>query len=164
MANADSPRLLVVGLGNPVRGDDSVGLCVAREVRRCLGASTSVEVEELWAGGLRLAEMMSGFDRAVVVDAMTTQRHRPGTVRTLTLEDLGGLRTITCLHDTTLPTALGLLRDAGEPVPGEIAVIGIEAEDIDSFSETLTAAVAGAVPEAVDAVLAALGNPTGSAK
>lgn len=155
-------RTIVIGVGNPVRADDAVGLHVARLVRSRLGAADRVDVEELWAGGLRLAEAMSGYDRAVVVDAMTTGAHPPGFVRRVPMEELGGCRSITCVHDATLPTALELWRRAGEPVPADIAIVGIETQDTDSLSESLSAPVARAVPRAVEAVFSAIAGFPGS--
>jgi hydrogenase maturation protease len=144
---------VIIGLGNPVRTDDGVGLAVARCLRDQLAGTDGVTVEELWAGGLRLVEAMSGYDRAVLVDALHTGDQPAGTVRRLSLSDLGGARTTTCVHDTSLPTALEIWRRLGAPLPQEISVWGIEAQDLDSFSEELTASVAQAVPRAAAAIL-----------
>ena len=81
-------RTIIVGIGNPIRSDDSVGLVVARILRERLAGVEGIDVAELWAGGLRLVEAMAGYDRAVVIDAMATGEKPPGTVRRLTLADL----------------------------------------------------------------------------
>jgi hydrogenase maturation protease len=65
-------RTLVLGLGNPLLGDDAVGLKVAALVRERLGGAPGVDVEEEEAGGLRLMERMTGYDRAILVDAAAT--------------------------------------------------------------------------------------------
>ncbi len=145
-------RTVVVGLGNPVRADDGVGLAVARLVRERLGEAEGVHVTELGAGGLRLAEAVSGYDRAIVVDALAAGG-APGTVRRLGLDDLTGCRTVACTHDTSLPTALDVWRLLGAPVPGEVTIFGIEVQDVDRFTERLTDDVARAVPGAADAVI-----------
>jgi len=149
-------RALVVGLGNGLRTDDGVGLHVARAVREQLGPDSGVEVVELWAGGLRLAEAMIGFDRAVVVDAMTSGDAPPGFVRRVGLEELGGLRSVSCVHDATLPTALELFRRSGEKMPEDLCVIGVKASDTDTLGEELTPALRSAVPVAVEAVFESL--------
>jgi hydrogenase maturation protease len=163
-------RTVVIGLGNPVRADDAVGLHVARGVRERLSrraaAGTAPEapgtrrrccdVEELWAGGLRLVEAMSGYDRAILVDALSTREVAPGAIRRLPIEALGPCSTVTCAHDTSLPTALQMWREAGVPVPREITVFGIGAADLATLTERLTPSVAAAVSLAVEAVLAEL--------
>lgn len=151
-------RTVVIGVGNPVRSDDAVGLHVARGVRERTAGIEDLDVDELWAGGLRLAEALSGYDRAVVVDAMATGSLPPGSVRLVPLEELAHCRTLTCQHDATLTTALEFWRQAGEPLPAELSVVGIETRDVTSLSEHLTEPVARAVPHAVEAVLAALGH------
>ena len=73
-------RTLVLGLGNPLLGDDAVGLKVAALVRERLDGAPGVDVLEEEAGGLRLMERMTGYDRAVLVDAAVTGG-TPGTIR-----------------------------------------------------------------------------------
>ena len=63
-------RILIIGLGNPIVSDDSVGLRVVEELKPLLAHRTDVEVAEDYWGGLRLMERMIGFDRAIVVDAI----------------------------------------------------------------------------------------------
>jgi hydrogenase maturation protease len=146
-------RTIVIGLGNPVRADDGVGLAVARCVRERLQSSDQCDVAELWAGGLRLVEAMSGYDRAIVVDALVTGEQEPGSIRRLSLSDLGRARTANCVHDTSLPTALELMRRLGASVPREISIWGIEALNLDTWSEAFTEPVARAVPLAAEAIL-----------
>ncbi|HUK67126.1 MAG TPA: hydrogenase maturation protease [Anaeromyxobacteraceae bacterium] len=152
----------MIGVGNPVRGDDAVGLHVARGVRARVGVDAGCDVAELWAGGLRLVEAISGYDRAVVVDAMAGAEP-PGTLRRMTVDDLGACRNVTCVHDVSLSTALELWRRAGVAVPARITVFGIQALEMSTLSERLTAPVAGAIPGAVEAVLHELADERGGA-
>lgn len=144
---------IIIGLGNSVRADDGVGLAVARHLRQELSGRTDCTVQELHAGGLRVVEAISGYDSAVLIDAMHTGRSEPGTVARLSLDDLGAARNIDCIHDTSLPTAIAIWRRMNAPVPEEISVWGIEAGDLDSFSEELTEPVARAVPVAAALIL-----------
>ena len=74
-------KTLIIGLGNPLVTDDSVGLRVVEELRPLLADRPDVEVSEDYWGGLRLMERMIGFDRAIVIDAIQTgaRRHDPPT-------------------------------------------------------------------------------------
>ena len=146
-------RTVVIGVGNPVRADDGVGLAVARRVGQIIGDAQDVEVTEVWAGGLRLAEAMVGFDRAVVVDALSGGPEPAGTVKKLSLDDLGPARNASCVHDASLPTAIALCRSVGAVMPHEITVWGITGQDLESFREELTDVVARAVPAAAQAIV-----------
>lgn len=159
-------RTLIVGLGNPILGDDGVGWRVAQEVQAQLHGRTpppyAVEVDCLALGGLSLMERLIGYDRAIIIDALQTAHGRAGSVYSLDLTDLPDLSAghTTAVHDTSLQTALGLGRAMGAALPGDIRVVGIEAERVYDFSEHLTPAVAAAVPAAVTAVMALLDTDT----
>lgn len=154
-------RTLVIGLGNPILTDDGVGVKVAYAVRDALasGRHSDVTVIEASAGGLRLMEMMVGYDRVVLIDALQLSDARPGTIRRMTLEEL---RTIsptqhsTCAHDTSLVTALDLGRQLGLPLPRELTIYGVGVENVTWFGEQPTPAVAEAIPQVTAAVLAEL--------
>jgi hydrogenase maturation protease len=155
-------RTVVVGLGNPVRADDSVGLAVIRELRERLTGEEGIDLVELWAGGLRLVEAITGYDRAVVVDALSTGRIPPGSVRRLHLSDLADTRTTTCSHDASLPTALETWKRLGMPVPEDLEIWGIEVQEMDTFSELLTEPVARAVPRVATEILSELQQSKGA--
>lgn len=143
-------RSIVIGVGNPLLGDDGVGIRVARELSRRFDNHTGVTVTELYAGGLRLMEAMVGFDRALVVDAMVTGACPPGTVRCFAPEELGATRNLRCAHDTSLPAALAMGQMLGLSLPEEIRVWGVEASCCEEFGEVLTAPVEKAVPGLVE--------------
>ena len=149
-------RILILGLGNPLVTDDSVGLRVAKALKPLLADRADVEVSEDYWGGLRLMERMIGFDRAIVVDAIQTGAP-PGTVHRLTPDGLPTQHSASA-HDVNLSTALEFGRQAGMHLPEnrQIQLVGIEAEDILSFGERCTPSVRAAVPRAVEAVLKAL--------
>jgi hydrogenase maturation protease len=151
-------KTLVLGLGNPLVSDDSVGLRVAAELKSRLAGRPEIEIDEDCRGGLRLMERLVGYDRAVVIDAICTGAP-PGTIHRLAPDDLPTQRSASA-HDVNLPTALALGRQAGLRLPEDrhIRLVGIEAEDILNFGEACTPAVAAAVPLAVAAVLQILGE------
>ncbi len=150
-------RTLVLGLGNPLLGDDAVGLKVAALVRERLDGRPGVDVEQEEAGGLRLMERMTGYDRAVLVDAAVTGGV-PGEVRRIGPEDLPTQRTAAA-HGIDLPRALALGRQLGYPMPSEVRIVAIEAASVLEFRDDMTPAVAAAVEPAAAAVLEELAAP-----
>lgn len=147
-------RTVIIGVGNPVLRDDSVGLRVARELReRVRGASVSVL--ELCGGGMRLMEAMAGFDVAIVIDAIESGG-RPGTIHRLEPGSLPQTRSINSTHEGSLAAALELGRATGLRIPAEIRIWAVEAADTVTFSESLSPAVEKAVQPVVDDVLRSL--------
>ncbi len=68
-------KTLVVGWGNPIGGDDAVGLRAADAVAEKLVASGRDDVDVIGTsdGGFRLAERALGYDRVVVLDARVSE-------------------------------------------------------------------------------------------
>jgi hydrogenase maturation protease len=155
-------RTLVVGLGNPILTDDGVGVRVAEAVRRALPPDAAVDVREVSVGGLTLMEHMVGYQRVILIDALTGVTGPPGTVRRMTLEDLRAVSVTqhsASTHDTTLITALEMGQRMGLPLPNEVVIYGVVTTNVIDFSELPTPAVAAAIPLAVTAVLAELRLP-----
>ena len=145
-------KTLVVGLGNPILGDDGVGWRVADEVRQRLllaarRGQSAIEVDSLALGGLSLMERLIGYDRAIIVDAVSTGQP-PGTVSRFRLDDLPDFSTAhtSAAHDTSLQTALRVGRTMGAHLPGEVLIVRVEAQSVYDFSEILSPPVAEAVP------------------
>jgi hydrogenase maturation protease len=167
-------KTLVIGLGNPILGDDGVGWVVAEKVRQVLsnyqspppGRSAiiepqSVEIDCASLGGLSLMERLTGSERAILVDAIFTGTKPVGSVSQFTLNDLPDLTAghSASAHDTSLRNALNVGRCMNILLPKDenVIIIAIEAENVYDFSEDLSPAVAAAVPDAIQAVLALIG-------
>ncbi len=149
----DPARTLVIGLGNPLISDDSVGLRIAQHLRTRLAHRSDVDVTEDYWGGLRLMERMIGYQRAIVVDAICSGAP-PGTIHHLSTDMLATQRSASA-HDVNLPTALAFGRQAGAELPDDVDVrlVGIEALDVVNFSEQCTPDVAAAIPLVVEEVV-----------
>jgi hydrogenase maturation protease len=155
-------KTLVVGLGNPILTDDGVGVIVANKVEGALGllGLDSVTVTEASVGGLRLMELMVGFDRVILIDAiLTSNGAKPGTIQFLSLEDLRDISPTqhsTCAHDTSLITALELGKHLGLHLPDDIIIYAVEVANVSDFSDQPTPTVAEAVPKVTELVLTEL--------
>ena len=148
---------LIVGLGNPILGDDGIGWRVAQAVAQKL-EDPEVEFEYLSLGGLSLMERLIGYEGVIIVDSIQTREGRSGQVYTLALDALPDLSAghTTAAHDTSLQTALALGRRMGVDLPEQVMVVAVEADRVYDFSEELTPDVHAAIPEATEAVLAVL--------
>jgi len=156
-------KTLVLGLGNPIITDDGVGIHVLREAASRLagdGPTTGLTLAQSSLGGLRLLDLMDGYDRAVVVDAIQTRDGRPGDVYRLHAGDLPWTLHSGSTHDLSLSGALALGRALGMTLPPDeaIVLIAVEVEDVLGFGETCTPTVTAAIPRAVEAVLGELGQ------
>ncbi len=153
-------KTIVVGLGNPILTDDGAGVKVAYALKEALRdqmGDHEITVTEASIGGLRLMELLEGYERAIIVDTIQTHNGQPaGTIYRLTLEDLQSISPTqhsASAHDTSLVNALETGRRLGIQLPQKIDILAIEAENVLDFSEEPTPAVAAAIPQATVAVL-----------
>jgi hydrogenase maturation protease len=159
-AGVQEASIVIIGLGNPILGDDGVGWRVADVVEARLGARTSgIRVERAALGGLALMERLVGADRAILVDAIETGVVPAGTVTRMSLDDVGcrSAEHLDSAHDASLTMALAAGRALGADLPFDVSVVAVEARHVDTFSDELSADVSAAVPAAADAVLGLLG-------
>ncbi len=151
-------RTRVLGMGNPILTDDSVGVRLARDLARRLGTGRDdVEiVEECSVGGLGLLDEIRDCERLIVLDSIRTAGGTPGNWYRV---DAGSLRQTLHLdgpHDANFATVLALARRLGMRVPadGEIHIFAVEVEDPSSFGERMTPALEAAYPELSREILA----------
>ena len=154
-------KTIIVGLGNPILGDDGVGWRVAEQVEARLSRFQTgelpthpVEVDCLAVGGLGLMERLVGYDRAIIIDAISTGQVPAGTVACMPIEDLPEWPPghSASAHDTSLQEALRVGRVSGFSLPGSIMIVTVEALSLFEFSEELTPPVESAVSRAVQSV------------
>jgi hydrogenase maturation protease len=148
-------RVVVVGLGNPLLTDDAVGVRVAELLADRLADSAVDVVQSSW-GGMRFIDLLAGYDRAIIVDAIEWRRGPPGTVYRLTADQAIPTARAVSYHDVSLGTALALGRSLDIPLPVETVFFAVEAVETRSFGESLTPAVEAALPEVVRRVEAQL--------
>ncbi len=139
---------LVIGLGNPILGDDGVGWVVAEEVRKHLPPESPVDVDCLSLGGISLMERLIGYQRAILIDAFISDQEE-GTILVSKLEELPNYSAfhLTSAHDMSLQNALEMGRRLGADLPAEITVVGVSASHVYDFSEELSPPVQTAVPK-----------------
>jgi hydrogenase maturation protease len=141
-------KTLIVGLGNPILGDDGVGWVVAEEVRKQLPAELPVEVDCLSLGGISLMERLIGYQRAILIDALISDQEE-GSIIVSKLEELPNNSAfhLTSAHDMSLQNAMKMGRQLGADLPDEVMVVGVSASHVYDFSEELSPPVQAAVPK-----------------
>ena len=143
------PRVVVVGVGNPDRGDDAVGLMVAR----CLQRQAPHEVTVLTHNGdaTTLLEVWQHAEAVVLVDAVSSGAV-PGTIHRIEAHDRAIERAF--LHSSThtfgVAEAIELARALGQ-LPAYLVVYGIEGQTFEVGSD-LSTEVSQAISEVVSRV------------
>lgn len=142
---SDPRPLRIIGVGNPLLGDDGLGIVAARHLA-ALEWPPGVEVLDGGTGGLALFELLAGARGVILLDALAMGT-APGTLRRLVGEELEwpaaeppGLS----LHDSGLVGVLALARELGRLPP--LVLYGVEPARVE-LGLGLSPAVAAALEE-----------------
>jgi hydrogenase maturation protease len=150
---------LILGIGNPLRGDDGVAVAVLENLQE-RELPPGVDLLDGGTAGFELALMMQGYQRVIVVDA-AEMGIAPGGWRQFTPDEVRlqshDMHLRGTLHYAGLAEALALA-DAMDILPPQIVIVGVQPERIE-WEIGLTPAVAAAVPHVSAAVLALLNTP-----
>jgi len=143
---------LVLGIGNPIKSDDAIGLRVAERVRD-MGLK-GVTVEEESTSGLEIIDIIMDYERVIVIDAISTGRHAPGKVSVHRPEEFDHMVMPGSSHEINIFTALEMgKRISPDRMPQALYLVAIEAKDLETIGERLTPELERAIPEAVRVVL-----------
>lgn len=148
--------MAIIGLGNPLRGDDGIGPRVVQELARCALPPGTVALDGGTAG-LGLLGLLNGWDRVIVVDAADVGqeagqfvRFRPDQARLA--EAIDGFS----FHHAGLAEVLALACALDQPLP-PLVVFGVQPGQV-GWQEGLSAAVEASLPALVEAILREVGE------
>lgn len=145
-------KTLILGLGNPILSDDGVGLRVARSLESRLN-QPGITIIEASAVGLDFLDLLTGYHRAIIIDAIQTREGKVGQIYRLEPEAFNATRHAASPHDVNFATALELGNKLGLVLPQQIVIFAIEVENASSFSEECTPQVEHAIPVCVEMVI-----------
>ena len=145
-------RTIVIGLGNPILGDDGIGWRIIEAAQDSVkDFDESFDFNCLAVGGFRLMEHMIGYNKAIIVDAIYTGKHSVGSI--LCFPYIDGFepqcKHVGSIHDVSLSVAIQVGRSLGAAMPGQIIILAIEIRPENTFRQELSEPVANAFPIAV---------------
>ena len=147
-------KSILIGLGNPILGDDGVGWKVAEQVQKQLPPDLPVDIEFLSLGGISLMEHLIGYERAILIDAVSSDEE-PGSIVVSNLSEMPDTSAFhtTSVHDTSLQNAIKLGKTMGASLPEKVIVVGIVTQRIYDFGEELSQPVANSLYKAAQIVI-----------
>jgi hydrogenase maturation protease len=148
--------IVVIGLGNPLLGDEGIGNRLVAELASLSERYPEVEFLDLGTSGMAVLHALAGRRKAILLDCAFLGEP-PGTLRRFTPDEVRSSKSVRgfTMHEGDLLQFLELARSLGD-TPEEIVIFGIEPETVApgmGLSETLEAKV-GEYVEAVRGELA----------
>jgi hydrogenase maturation protease len=140
-------RCLLLALGNDILKDDGVGLAAAGLLRSEF--KEAVDIVEASGTGLALLELLEGYDRALLLDAIFTGNAPPGTVLEFSREEFQQTAAPSALY-VGLPEVLRQAENLGLEFPRELRILALEVENPFGSHEEMSPSTRGALPGYVE--------------
>jgi hydrogenase maturation protease len=137
-------KTIVLGLGNTILSDDGVGVYTARALRDELADYADIVEAEL--AGFDLVELLAGYERAIIIDAIELDGEKPGSVFRLAPDDLRITPRLASFHDIDIVTAIALGRRLGFEMPSEVIIYAVQVEDALTIGEACLPSVEAVIP------------------
>jgi len=147
-------KTIILGVGNQILGDDGVGIHVTDELKKHV-KNPNITIDDAITGGMNLLDLILGYDKAIIVDAVKTNEGENGEVKRILLGEFSTTMHSCNPHDVSLIEAIEVAKKMGENrVPPEIIIVGILMKEIPcEFGDKLSKKIAAAVPKAVEITL-----------
>jgi hydrogenase maturation protease len=142
--------ILVIGIGNPDRGDDAAGVLVARRVRAA-ASRRDVSVREVVGDQLALLDTWCGARTVYVVDAIRSGKAAGSVCRFDAAEPLDAPFWHRGTHTFSLADVIELGRALGR-LPGRLLGYGIEGTAF-GLGDPVSPGVEAAVAEVADEII-----------
>lgn len=142
-----SSSTLVLALGNDIIGDDAAALVAARMLKEQF--AEVVDFNDTIESGLALMDIMAGYERVLLLDTITTGRHKPGTILEFSQDDFNKVLGPSP-HYMGLPEVIQFASRMSVPFPSEICIIALEIEQPVDFSEALSPGIEESIPHFVN--------------
>ena len=124
-------RLAIMGIGNPLRGDDAVGLEILRELKGKLGGNVKL-IECGMVPENYLAEIERFHPTHVLMIDAAQLEDEPGTARLIPPENIAGIALST--HAMPLSLMAGIIK---ESLGAKVILLGVQPEKTE-FGEGLS--------------------------
>jgi len=145
---------LVIGLGNPIMGDDGAGLAALAQLREEWLLPEAVQLVDGGTWGMNLLPLIEGCPWVILLDAIDSASP-PGTLIVLEREQIPRYFQLKLSpHQIDLREVLGLADLRGN-LPARLIAIGVQPAYVE-LSASLSQAVAGAVEKMVHTAIDAL--------
>ncbi len=142
-------KILIYGVGNPYRCDDSVGIKITDALRKRI-KKANVTILSGSIDGIAILDEILGYDYVLFVDSMKSDRGIPGTIYKIPLFPLKETPELSVSHGIDFITALRLGKKLHYKMPKQIDIVAVEIEDNTSFTEECTKAVQEIIPTVVE--------------
>lgn len=142
-------RIVVIGIGNPLMGDDGFGVEVVEKLKGKV--PNCVELYKCEALSFQVLNIIENSDATIIVDVIKSNGN-PGDIYVFDFEEVNrNYNRITSLHDLDIVKIIEVGRFVYN-LPKKIVIVGVEPEKVE-FGIGLSEPVRKAIPKVVDIIV-----------
>jgi hydrogenase maturation protease len=143
-------KTVILGLGNPILTDDAVGIKIAQKLKE---ENPKLEVIETSEAGIALLDLITGYDKLIIIDSIKNEQGKPGELYKLGLEDLKPAKDFSSSHGIGIATAFELGKGLGYKMPKFVSIYAVGIKDNTTFGEKCTEEVEQRMPSIVKQIM-----------
>lgn len=123
--------VVVLGLGNPLMGDEGIGVSLVERLANLAADYPSVDFLDAGTGGLSVLHDIEGRRKAIFIDCAFMDEE-PGVIRRFTPEEVRTRKVLAhqSLHEADLIQIIEIARQLGQ-APEEIVIFGIQPQRVE---------------------------------
>jgi hydrogenase maturation protease len=121
----DDRKILILGLGNDVLGDEGLGMKITDDLKN-KKVFPEVEYKNTYTGGLNLLDYINGFDAVLFIDTTCGNNCQPGTIHHYNPGTFRETLHLSSEHDASFLTTLETGKKLGLKIPDQVDVLAIE--------------------------------------
>ncbi len=143
-------KTVILGLGNPILTDDAVGIKIAQKLKE---ENPKLEVIETSETGIALLDLITDYDKLIIIDSIKNEPEKPGELYKLGLEDLKPAKDFPSSHGIGIATAFELGKGLGYKMPKFVSIYAVGVKDNTTFGEKCTKEVEQRMPSIVKQIM-----------
>ena len=134
---------MILALGNDLLGDDGLALEASSILRKSL--PDSVEIEDVFGGGLELLDLLEGKDKVLILDSIITGKYQVGEIIEINPGQLSDYQAYSP-HYIGLPDVLRLSKALDIGLPNEIKILCMEIPQSNEIKQGLSLSIQDKLP------------------
>ncbi len=150
----ETKDILVIGMGNTIRGDDGAGILALRELKARLGrtASQAVDFIEFEESNINLLHEIPGYKKIIIIDSISTGKAPIGQILKINCNDFQAFGTSYSTHQLGIPRIFAIAKELGLAFSDDVAIFAIEINKNEAFCEDISDAVSFSIKELVNLI------------
>lgn len=143
-----SKKILILGIGNTICGDDGVGIIAVRFLKESLdkAINKTVDIKEMQEADINILELLEGYKKLIIVDSICTKKAKAGTIHKLSPVTCKEKKQPYSSHQMGFNRIMDMAKTFKMDVPEEIVIYAIEIKKASFFKNGLSLIARKSIP------------------